>query len=263
MTDTNAYGLSRHIPADKRLAIRKNCGFGCVICGASIIDYEHVDPEFKDSKEHEPSKMALLCGRCHPYVTRKWWSKDRVKAALASPKCKELGFSWGDFDFGERHPDFRLGGLRLINCPVPLRVIDTDVIRLKEPEQQSAPFRLSATFADSTGKVAFRITDNEWQAYSGAWDMEFTAGRININESYGEQCLILKAEPPNGIAVEKLNMLVERTGTKIQVENEKITLFGYWGGPLTIMNANLNGAPVGLNLSPNGLSLGGNAKRHD
>ena len=68
---TNKYGLSRNIPEDVKLAVRQACGFGCVVCGMSIIEYEHIDPPFHDATVHDPTKIALLCATCHGNVSKK------------------------------------------------------------------------------------------------------------------------------------------------------------------------------------------------
>ena len=91
--EVNNHHLSRKPPLDIKRIIRQNSGFGCVICGAGIYDYEHVDPEFKDAREHDPDRMTLLCLQCHGKVTRKIWSKEKVKAAMKDPRCKQIGYS--------------------------------------------------------------------------------------------------------------------------------------------------------------------------
>ena len=52
----NKHGLPRTIPPDVKRAVRRACGFGCVICGLGIVDYEHVDPTFADALVHDPEK---------------------------------------------------------------------------------------------------------------------------------------------------------------------------------------------------------------
>jgi hypothetical protein len=65
-----------------------------------IIEYEHVDPEFHEAYAHDPEKITLLCPTHHAKVTRGFLSKNAVKAALADPFCKKVGFSYEFFDFG-------------------------------------------------------------------------------------------------------------------------------------------------------------------
>jgi hypothetical protein len=75
----NRFGLSRDIPRGIKREVRRRSGFGCVICGCAIFEYEHVDPPFSEAKQHDPSGITLLCGQCHSYVTRGVWSKDKVQ----------------------------------------------------------------------------------------------------------------------------------------------------------------------------------------
>lgn len=35
-TETNRHGLSRYIPPNIKRTIRKQCGFGCVVCGVAF-----------------------------------------------------------------------------------------------------------------------------------------------------------------------------------------------------------------------------------
>jgi hypothetical protein len=208
-TQYNRHGLSRYIDADIKRQIRRDCGFGCVICGASIITYEHIDPEFNDATEHDPAHMALLCEGCHGKVTRKFWSKAKVINARRLPKCRTVGFSHGEFDFGERSPYIKFAGFTFRNCPTPLSVSGIPVFSIEAPEELDAPFRLSATFADPQGKTCLEIVRNEWKLSSGLWDAECVGGRIEIRSQEEPYTLILKAEPPHGIAVERLHMRVK------------------------------------------------------
>lgn len=100
----NKYGLSRDIPADVKRAVRQACGYGCIICGAAIVEYEHVDPPFPEAREHDPRAIALLCPQCHAKVTRGFLAKQTVKEALLDPVCKKKGYASEFFDIGRTHP---------------------------------------------------------------------------------------------------------------------------------------------------------------
>lgn len=202
----NAFGLSRDIPADIKRQIRQRDGFGCVICGLGIVQYEHVDPEFKDARVHNPDCMALLCPQCHAKVTSGMWSKSRVKLAMRSPKCKQVGYAREFFDFSEKHPELHFGGMILRNCPTPIEVGGHPLFKIKSPEFPGEPFLFSGLFTDSDGAVSLEIEDNEWKAYSISWDVEVTGPTIKIREAQRVIHLVLTVRPPNAIVVERLNM---------------------------------------------------------
>ncbi|MFV8448988.1 hypothetical protein ACNO65_02795, partial [Vibrio campbellii] len=81
----NKFGLKRYIPQDIKQQIRKEAGYGCVICGSMFCDYEHIEPEFNNAHEHNPDHMTLLCGLCHHHVTGRRKSKKTVWRAKEKP----------------------------------------------------------------------------------------------------------------------------------------------------------------------------------
>ncbi|MEH2485180.1 Abi-alpha family protein [Bradyrhizobium sp. AZCC 2230] len=90
----NRHGLSRNIPADVKRTVRQRDGFGCVVCGKAIYDYEHFDPEFADATQHDPAGIVLLCISCHGKKTRGFLSKQTIAAARQSPNRTELKDIW-------------------------------------------------------------------------------------------------------------------------------------------------------------------------
>ncbi len=202
----NAYGLSRDIPSDIKRVVRQKCGFGCVVCGLGIVQYEHVAPEFKDAREHDPNAIALLCPQCHAKVTTGMWSKARVKLAMRSPKCLQQGYSREFFDIVDDHPSLQFGGMLLKNCPTPIQVGDHPLFSIKQPEFEGEPFRFSGLFTDSDGHVTLSIEDNEWKATTRSWDVEVKGNSITIREKARKIHLILKVNPPKEIIVDRLDM---------------------------------------------------------
>lgn len=202
----NKFGLVRNIPLPVKREIRKRCGFGCITCGCAIYQYEHVDPVFSEAKEHDSSKMALLCGSCHQKVTSGMWSKDRVKKALENPKCLQTGFSFDTFDLGSEHPTIVLGNSEISNTSTILEIHGEPLIKIEPPEENEGPFRLSALFYDRSGKEIFRIAQNEWQGPITNWDIEIKGRTITVRDAPREIILVIHAEPPNKLVVEELSM---------------------------------------------------------
>lgn len=202
----NRYGLLRTIPSNIKQKVRKNAGFGCVICGASIIEYEHVEPEFKFAKCHDPECITLLCPSCHAKITRKYWSKEVVKNAMLSPKCKEKGFTSDLFNFGLNAPNIILGGLKIPNCERPLKIFNNDIIVLKPPAILGEPFLLSAWFYDKAGNNLFNIIDNEWKAFINHWDIRVNGGSIIIESKQSEVVFNLQIISPDTIKIVKIDM---------------------------------------------------------
>jgi hypothetical protein len=147
--NTNRFGLSRKIPADVKFQVRKREGFGCVICGVGIIEYEHVDPEFRDAEVHDPLKITILCPTCHAKKTRGFLSVEAVKKAMLSPKCLEEGFSKEVLDIGTVSPKLVFAGANFQNCVYPLMVEGKPLFMIQPPEIEKGPWRFSGRFFDS------------------------------------------------------------------------------------------------------------------
>jgi len=216
MTFLNKHGLSRDIPAEVKRLVRQRSGFGCVVCGLAIYQYEHVDPPFADATKHLPDAITLLCAGCHDRVTRGLLSKSAVKVSMMKPKAFEKGFSFGPFDLGSGHPTVIAGGLTAIRTRSIIRVYRDPVLSLAPPEEGTSPFLLGALLRDDQGQVIMEIVDNEWRTPTTNWDTQILGQTIAIRRSRGDISLSLKAEPPNGIRIERLQML--HRGTTIECD---------------------------------------------
>ncbi len=215
--ETNVHGLKRYIPKPIRRQIRQECGFGCVICGLAIAQYEHIDPPFASAMTHDPRKMALLCAGCHDRVTRGHLSKQTVLEARAAPRTFARGFARNAFDF--KHPfELYIGDshLRDVRCVVKRGSDEWFVI---EPaEAPEAPPRLSAKFFGPNGHVELEIAENEWRCASGVWDLKVEGPVIELRTQPREIMLRLKARPPYGLEIERLRMKYHDSGILIEAD---------------------------------------------
>jgi SEC-C motif-containing protein len=206
MSDRNRYGLARDIPASVAREVRQRCGFGCVMCGCAIYQYEHHDPPFAEARVHDASGIVLLCGACHDRRTRGLLSPESVTVAAQKPRARQSGFSFGMFDVGDRHPDVRIGSVLARNSKTILRILGDDVLSVQQAEVSGGPFRISATLCDAEGQEIIRIVDNVWQAPVTNWDVEVVGKRISVRSTPRRIELCLRTEPPQLLVVEKLDM---------------------------------------------------------
>ncbi len=198
--------------------IRQECGFGCVKCGLAIAQYEHIDPPFAEAKDHDPQKMALLCGSCHDRVTRKIWSKDLVLSARQSPITFRQGFAKDAFDFINPFELF-LGDSHFqdIHCIVR-RNTGEEWFTIDPPEASDAPPQISAKFFGPSGLLELEIVKNDWRCSTGIWDLQISGPVMEIRSSPEKVMLRLQARPPHGLEIQYLNMIFGNTG--IIVEND-------------------------------------------
>jgi hypothetical protein len=205
-TDSNKHGLSRRIPASIKREVRKRCGFGCVVCGMAIAQYEHFDPEFADAKEHDALGITLLCGGCHDKVTRKFWSKEKVRMHNAKPLCIERGHAHDAFDISTDHPVIRIGPTAWIDTWNVLEVMGEQVLAIKPPEESGGPYLLSGILSDDSASELLIIEDNEWKVPSAQWDCVAEGRTVTIRRKLGEILLSLEVMPGIGIDIKRLNL---------------------------------------------------------
>lgn len=209
MAGRNKHGLGRTIPSAVKREVRQRCGFGCVICGLSLYDYEHFDPDFKDAKEHNPNGITLLCMQCNQKRNRKVLSVETVAEANQSPKCLQQGYANEAFDFGSKPIEVVFAGVTFTNCDHLIMVSGIPVLSINSPEHEHEPFRLSGRFCDDAGEATLKIEDNVWSVGADYWDVECEGPRITIRKGLGDIVLQVKSEPPEKLIVERLNMEFE------------------------------------------------------
>lgn len=210
----NKFGLPRTIPEAIKRQIRQDSGFGCVICGLAIASYEHIEPEFYEAKVHDPDKMTFLCDGCHSRVTRRIWSKEKVWKAKEKPYCREHKKCIDAFDIGQTNPIIWIGTNRFDNSERIITINGENILYFEPPEIKDGPYRLSAKFYDSKGKLSLEIKKNEWFGYIDNWDIECKGKTITVREKQGTLGLVITASPPKGIIIEKMDMLYDEVQVK-------------------------------------------------
>lgn len=208
-TTHNRYGLSRTIPRDVKRKIRQECGFGCVVCGNAIYEYEHIDPPFANAKSHDSDKMALLCGACHGYVTRKFWSKQKIIEARCAPWSIKNGhahFLMDASSFAERQ--IKIGKTLLIDPDeTVISAFGEPVLIIRSPEDNNSPIRVSALFRNTAGEIIFQIDDNEVSINEDSWDVNTEGGRVIVRERSRKIALQLVVNPDSIFEIQKLDMM--------------------------------------------------------
>jgi len=186
----NKYGLKRYIPADIRTKIRKDAGFGCVICGCALVDYEHIEPEFHQAKEHNPEKMTLLCISCHGRVTRKIISKAAVWEAKETPKALQAGYVHDLMFTNTEDMEIKIGNSSSKNTKIVLTMNGKPVIWFEPPIENGEPYKLCAIFYGDDGKPISYVNRNQFIAFSSNQDVKSESTKLFIT-SNGINCLTI------------------------------------------------------------------------
>jgi hypothetical protein len=208
----NKHGLSRHIPAQVALEIRKRSKFGCVICRAGIFEYEHIEIPFADATEHDPDYICCLCSSCHSKVTRKQYSKELVQNKYDAVRIADQNDVQRPFDGLDFHAGvvrFVIGGITYSNqLKSIIRYHGTDIISIV-PNNADEAAGINAIFMDDTGQETLRIEGRVWSGSLDAWDTVVKGNRISVRKKKGIFSLRIRIEPPSSIVIEHLDMRVK------------------------------------------------------
>lgn len=243
----NQFGLSRTIPEDVKRQVRQRCGYGCVICGTSIVEYEHVRPEFAKAKAHDPQAIALLCPTCHAKKTRNFLSVGKILKAMERPIAKTSGYAFSELEDHASHPYVVLGGMTLKNCPTPVQVRGMPLISIEQAEQDGGPYQLSASFFDEKGIPSLFIRRNEWQVAANLWDVEAIGGKITVRTGPGEIALQMQLAPGEGVVIQRLRM--HCGGYLFEANQDQLDVISAGGGRTSFTNCLADNCKVGLALN--------------
>lgn len=201
----NKVGLPRKIDDPTRRIIRQKSGFGCIFCGNWIYQYEHIDPEFKTAKKHDPKRICLLCGIHHQKVTSKRINKQQVFEQYKNPITLSRGYV---NDYLNLRPKFyvALGRIFFVETAKMLSVDGVDLLTITQPFLDE-PMRLNAKFFGTNGELLLEIVENEMIGYTSNWDIEQKGHRTIVRKKKGEIALQINLLPPDVIEIERINMV--------------------------------------------------------
>lgn len=222
----NKHGLNRYIPAPIREKIRKDAGYGCVICGSLFGDYEHIEPEYHDAHEHNPEHMTYLCVEHHSAVTRNRLSKKAVWKAKLNPKAKSQGYV-SDFIYPDNiEPEIVLGNSKFKLTNIITNVCGKPLLWFEKPKSSDAPILLNAIFYDEQGKATSFINRNQFIGIVKNHDISTKGPRITIRPQKGVVGLELEVSSHKPITINTLKMSYLNAGIEVCADGEMLIKHG-------------------------------------
>lgn len=237
---SNKHGLARSIPKAVKLDVRQKCGFGCIVCAASIYDYDHFRPSFAEAKAHEAEGIILLCPTHHAEKGRGVLPGEFLEEFIKEPMALRNGQTSVVRPYFTGVPSLRLGGGGLIyDTPIPVAVNDDPLIAFLPPEEGSSVTRINARISSEDGSNLLRIEENEWIVETGVWDYEWVGHRMTIKDYTGQTSLQLGVYPPTLIEVQRLRF--NGSGKDVIITETEITV-----GKNILVDCVVSGCVIGL-----------------
>lgn len=190
------------IPPDIKRAVRKRCGYGCILCGNPFFEYDHI-VEYNLVKRHEEENLTLLCLDHHGRKTRGLLPTSTIRSANAEP-------------YAIKHPE-ALREMLYFKKESAVIKIATNSIRVSMSEgrmiipfilYKRIPFYfrvengnllLNGEFHDKDGNRLVHIEENEIQYLRQDYDIEKVGSKIIIRKEKRDIIFCVNVNPEDAI----------------------------------------------------------------
>jgi hypothetical protein len=216
---------TRTVPAGIRREVRRRSGFGCVICGIPIIQYDHII-EWSKVRRHQSANITALCPTHHDDKTHGRLPLQVLLEANKNPRNRSSkpAEAYGLF-YGSRPIQVRFGSVSIVSTQIERFIpLVVDGMELVSWRVEDGVYLLSAQWHDDEGRVLFQIVDNELTINAASWDVEFVSNRLTIRSGFGQIKLVVKFDPPSLVTF--LAGAFSRGGHDVQIKKDSLTIDG-------------------------------------
>jgi trigger factor len=210
---------SRDIPEPIQREVRQRCGFGCVICGLPLYEYEHLRG-WANVHRHVAEEITLLCDRHHREKTSGLLPLDDVIRADKDPFNKRSGVSKPyDLHFSGSEYKVKLGNNLITSSASGVAVaVSVDEIPLIAFSAADGHLLLHVLAFDKHNNVVLHISNNRLVYSISPWDIQFVGRNLIIREAKGEFLLDITFAVPNAIEIRRGHLLCNGVETVIKSE---------------------------------------------
>lgn len=242
---------SRAIPQPIQREVRQRCGFGCVICGFPIYDYDHMK-EWSKVKEHVAADITLLCPEHHRAVTTGILPREAVLKANENPFNLSQGHSTSmGLYYAGNTCEFFIGGNRFImNSPqgspgqiVPIMVDGISLLNFIFVDGQ---LLLNVQLFDENNEIILYIKENQLVYGIESWDIQMVGKTLTIRERARKILVNIIFETPNKVIIDKARILFK--GAEILIKQDEMII----GDNMCYMKSNeFQNIPIGVCIGDN------------
>lgn len=214
---------SRNIPLPIQREVRQRCGFGCVICGLPLYEYEHME-EWAIVKRHKAEEITLLCDQHHREKTAGLLPKEEVLKANSDPyNLKENVSKPYNLHFSGKTAEVEIGK-NFFTCKdsgygtqmIPLLIDNTPLIGIVLADGH---FLLNIIIFDEFNNPILRIRNNQLYYSVNPWDIQLIGTKLTIREAQRKILIEINFEPPNKIKINKGRFLYNGVEILIRPQN--------------------------------------------
>jgi hypothetical protein len=221
------------IPRHIKREVRKRCGFGCVVCGCPLYDYEHME-EWAVVKRHVADEITLLCTLHHREKTNGLLAKSVVKKRNLTPANLLKGTSKPHFlHIYGTETRLAIGGTYFFydktssnNGAIVLSISNCPVLGFRLENEN---LLLNFILFDDQNWPILQIVDNELVYSTQIWDITFIGTCLTIRSARGKILLVLRIEANEAlVTIERAELRYD--GYEVRIDEEGLTLPGSLNG---------------------------------
>ncbi|MDX2762848.1 HNH endonuclease [Streptomyces europaeiscabiei] len=227
------------IPEHVKQEVRKRCGFGCVLCGAPIYQYDHMR-EWSLGGAHEPENLTLLCASHHEEKTKKLIPIEKVRQADRKPfnRSREVSPAHILHYFGDIFEVF-LGSLTFkqkLSAEGSCSLVNINGETLLKLHLEENNLLITLKLYDKQGAPLVSIIDNELVYNTASWDVKFVGRALTVREGTGQIRARVTFDPPHRLNIQRGHfthhgLLVEVSPDGVRAPDYNISIQGgVWTG---------------------------------
>jgi len=176
-------------PADIKLHLRREAGFGCCVCGLPIIQYHHIIP-WAEEQHFRPEDMMVLCPTHHDQATKGAMLEREQRKHKAKPRNILLGYAQGLLKVNQPLSAIRIGSNLLYGEGTLLSVDDEPLLSLFMGDDDN--LEISLRLHGEDGTLLVEIDRNEWKTGNALpWDIQADWQKLRIREGARQMALML------------------------------------------------------------------------
>jgi hypothetical protein len=245
MTSTGQ-GTSRPpIPEQIKLEVRRRCGFGCVICGLPLYEYDHI-VDWAIVKQHVAEQITLLCDRHHREKTNGLLSAEQITSADQDPFNFRQGVSKPyDLHYDGDECETIIGSTRFTTKDAgqgtlsASLVIDGNII--VGFVLIDGHLLLHLQLYDEYNIPIATIYNNELIYSTSPWDIKLTGRNLVIRAAERSVLVDIQFEVPNRIVIRRARVFCN--GVEIVVQPDYVLIVN---SETLLGNTFAGGFPFGL-----------------
>ena len=226
MTDHNPPPTSRNIPQQIQREIRQRCGFGCVVCGLPLYEYDHLLGWAKVHR-HVAAEITLLCDQHHRERGSGLLPLSAVETANRNPYNLRAGTSKPyDLHFTGNECEVTIGGNSFSASDggygTKLLPVSVDGTPLLEFVLGDGHLMLSLNIFDEFNRLILQIQNNQLVQSANPWDIRFVGQNLVVREAVRRILVDITFLPPNQIKIQRGRFL--RNGVEILIHPNRIVI---------------------------------------